>query len=61
MTDWDNKFLDALWAYRIVYKVTTKFTPFQLVYGQETILSIKLELSSLCIAIKEILGEKASL
>ena len=33
MNNWDTKLLDALWAYRIAYKVTTKFTPFQLVYG----------------------------
>ena len=26
MTDWDSKLIDALWAYRTAYKVTTKFT-----------------------------------
>ena len=31
MVDWDVKLLDALWAYRTAYEVTTKFTPFQLV------------------------------
>jgi hypothetical protein len=31
-TDWDQRIFDALWAYRTAYKVTTKSTPFQLVY-----------------------------
>ena len=56
MTDWNTKLIDALWAYRTAYKVTTKFTPFQLVYGQEAILPIELELPSLRIAINERLG-----
>ena len=37
-TDWDEKLWGALWAYRTAYKVTTKITPFQLVYGLEAIL-----------------------
>ena len=32
MIDWDNKLLYALWTYYTTYKVTTKFTPFLLVY-----------------------------
>ena len=61
MSDWDSKLLNALWAYRIAYKVTTKFTPFQLMYGQEAILSIELELPSLRIALEERLDEPQSL
>ena len=61
MTDWDDKLLDALWAYRTAYKVTTKFTPFQLAYGQEAILQVKPELPSLRIAIDERLSEEDSL
>ena len=61
MTDWDSKLLDALWAYRTAYKVTTKFIPFQLVYGQETIRSVELELPSLRIAIDERLSDEESL
>ena len=34
MSDWDSKLLNALWAYCTAYKVTTKFTPFQLVYSR---------------------------
>ena len=61
MSDWDSKLLNVLWAYRTTYKVTTKFTPFQLVYGQEAILSIELELPYLRIALEERLDEPKSL
>ncbi|KAL3693085.1 hypothetical protein R1sor_006736 [Riccia sorocarpa] len=40
-TDWDKKLIGALWAYRTTFKVTTGQTPFQLVYGQETILPVE--------------------
>jgi hypothetical protein len=59
--DWDARVLDALWAYRTAYKVTTKHTPFQLVYGQEAILPIELEVQSLRIAIDHRLGDIESL
>ena len=49
--DWDQRVFDALWAYRTAYKVITKHKPFQLVYGQEAILPIELEIPSLQIAI----------
>ena len=61
MTNWDDKLLDELWAYRTAYKVTIKFTLFQLVYGQEAILPVELKLPSLRIAIDERLSEDDSL
>jgi hypothetical protein len=39
-TDWDTKLHAALWAYRTAYKVTTKHTPFSLVFGTEAFLSL---------------------
>ena len=36
MSDWDSKLLYALWAYHMTYKVTKKFTPFQLLYSQRS-------------------------
>ena len=60
-TDWDEKLWGALWAYRTTYKVTTKYTPFQLVYGQEAILPIEFEIPSLRIAIEYRLGDVESL
>ena len=60
-TDWDTKLFAALWAYLTAYKVTTNATPFQLVYGQEAILPIELEVPSLRIAVEYRLGDTESL
>ena len=60
-TDWDAHIHDALWAYSCAYKVTTRSTPFQLVYGQEEIFPIEMELPTLRIAIAERLGDEESL
>jgi hypothetical protein len=49
--DWDTKLAAALWAYRTTFKVTTRQTPFALVYGIEAVLPIELEIPSLRIAI----------
>ena len=46
---WDH-FLDgALWAYRTTYKHATQFTPFHLVYGQEALQPIELEIPTLAL------------
>ncbi|KAL3682255.1 hypothetical protein R1sor_000277 [Riccia sorocarpa] len=47
LTDWDRKLNRALWVYRTTYKVTTGYTPFQLVYGQEAILPVEFLVSTL--------------
>jgi hypothetical protein len=44
---WHTLLIYALWADHTTTKVSTSFTPFQLVYGQQAILPTKLELSSL--------------
>ncbi|MCO5598161.1 hypothetical protein L7F22_052253 [Adiantum nelumboides] len=44
---WDN-FLDgAIWAYRITYRGATHFTPFHLVYGQEALQPIVLNIPTI--------------
>ncbi|MCO5595703.1 hypothetical protein L7F22_049749 [Adiantum nelumboides] len=44
---WDD-FLDgALWAYRTTYKEAMDFTPFHLVYGQEALQPIKLNIPTM--------------
>jgi hypothetical protein len=58
--DWDSKLAATLWAYRTAYKITTRATPFSLVYGIEAILPIKFEIPSLRIAINERLDESQS-
>jgi hypothetical protein len=42
----------ALWAYQTSIKSTTGFTPFQLVYGIESILSIECQIPSLKLVVK---------
>lgn len=57
----DSKLSDALWAYHIAYKTSFKFTPFQLLYGQDATLLVELELPSLRITIDEHLIDEESL
>ena len=42
--DWEEKLKDALWAYRITWKNTIGFTPYQLVYGKEVTLPIEFQI-----------------
>ena len=44
---WDQHLNVALWAYRTSFHTSLGFTPFHLVYGQEAILPIEVELASL--------------
>jgi hypothetical protein len=37
-------FIEALWAYHISKHGATKVTPFELVYGQEVVLSVEVNL-----------------
>ena len=50
----------ALWAYQTSIKTTTGFTPFQLVYGMESIFPIECEIPSLKLDV-ELLPETSSL
>jgi glutamine synthetase adenylyltransferase len=59
--DWDTKLTAALWAYRTTYKVTTKATPFSLMYGIEAILPIEFEVQTLRIATEQRLDTLQSL
>lgn len=42
--DWDLALLWALWAYRVVVKEGTHFSPFHLVYGKEALLPLEVEI-----------------
>jgi hypothetical protein len=59
--DWNKKLVAALWAYRTTFKVTTRATPFSLVYGIEPILPIEFEVPSLRIAIDNRMTNSQSL
>ncbi|MCO5609962.1 hypothetical protein L7F22_064197 [Adiantum nelumboides] len=59
--DWDKHLTAALWAYRTSFKVSTQFTPYHLVYGQETLLPIEVELGSLRVLARETTSSKEKL
>ena len=44
---WDKHLNAALWAYKTSFCTSLAFTPFHLMYGQEAILPIEVELASL--------------
>ena len=54
----------ALWAYRTSFRTSLEFTPYHLVHGQEALLPIEVELSSLRVLLrsqkkgKEIMKER---
>eukprot|EP00253_Pinus_taeda_P002266 PITA_02266 len=41
--DWAKKLVEASWAYNTTWKTTTGFTPYELVYGKKSLLSIEFE------------------
>ena len=43
---WHEVLSEALWAHRISRHVATKITPFELVYGQEAVLPVELNLDA---------------
>ncbi|MCO5567926.1 hypothetical protein L7F22_021622 [Adiantum nelumboides] len=59
--DWDKHLIAALWAYRTSFKVSTQFTPYHLVYGQEALLPIEVELGSLRVLARETTSSKEKL
>ncbi|MCO5592848.1 hypothetical protein L7F22_046852 [Adiantum nelumboides] len=59
--DWDKHLTVALWAYRTSFKVYTQFTPYHLVYGQEALLPIEVELGSLRVLAKDATCSKEKL
>jgi len=42
--DWLDKLKYALYAYRITWRNTTRFSPYQLEYGKEVLLPIKFQI-----------------
>eukprot|EP00253_Pinus_taeda_P029935 PITA_29935 len=47
-----NRLFEAAWAYNTIWKTTTGFTPYELVYGKKALLSIEFEYSTLRLAAK---------
>eukprot|EP00253_Pinus_taeda_P022761 PITA_22761 len=49
--NWEEKLKDALRAYRITWRNTTGFTPYQLVYGKEVMLPIEFQIHTYKMAV----------
>ncbi|PKU62386.1 hypothetical protein MA16_Dca027399 [Dendrobium catenatum] len=47
---WDERLVEALWAYRTIYRTPTQSTLFALVYGSEAVLPLEIQIPSLRIA-----------
>jgi hypothetical protein len=54
-SDWHLMLYPALWAYRTSVKTSIGFSPFQLVYGMDSILLIEYEIPSLKLVIELLL------
>lgn len=55
--DWHTQLTYSLWAYRISVHIATCTTPYNLVYGFDAIMPLKLEIPSLRISLKGIVDD----
>ena len=44
--DWADRLPEALWAYRTTWRNTTRYTPYQLVYGKQVLLPIEFQVKT---------------
>ena len=45
--DWADRLVEATWACNTTWKTTTRFTPYNLVYGKKALLSIEFDYNTL--------------
>lgn len=45
--DWETRLLEAVWAYNVTWKSTSRFTPYELVYGKKPLLPFEFEIQTL--------------
>jgi len=45
--DWEDRLVEATWAYNTTWKTTVGFTRYELVYGKKALLSIEFEYNTL--------------
>jgi len=55
--NWHDQLPYALWAYRTSERTTTGATPYSLVYGDEAVIPLEIEIPSLRITLKDIMKE----
>jgi hypothetical protein len=49
---WANRLPESLWAHRKTWRNTTRFTPYELVYGKNVVLLIGFQIQTLRIAVQ---------
>eukprot|EP00253_Pinus_taeda_P031576 PITA_31576 len=47
---WSDRLVEATWAYNTTWKTSTRFTPYELVYGKKALLAIEFEYNTLMMA-----------
>lgn len=45
--DWSQRLPKALWAYRTTWRNTTRFSPYELVYGKSVVFPVEFEIKTL--------------
>jgi len=55
--DWHDRLPYALWAYKTSMRTTIYANPYSLVYGDEAVIPLEIEIPSLRIALKDIMKE----
>jgi hypothetical protein len=44
--DWEDRLLEALWAYQTTWRNTTGHTPYELVYGKQVLFPIEFQIKT---------------
>jgi len=44
--NWVDRLVEATWTYNTTWKTTTRFAPYELVYGKKAFLSIEFEFNT---------------
>ena len=55
--DWHEQLPYALWAYRTSERTAIAATPYSLVFGDEAVIPLEIEIPSLRIALKDVMKE----
>ena len=57
-SDWPEKLIDALWAYRTSIRTPTRQTPYALMFGMEAVLPYEIFLPSLRVQLDQEMSER---
>ena len=49
---WSDRLVEATWTHNTTWKTTIGFTPYELVYGKKSLLSVEFEFNNLRMAVE---------